>query len=206
MPLEEVPLDLDSLPLPANVESFLKTADEVVSEHMHIVPGTMQGFVPSDFVTVYRALHEIVDADLATGTQFCEWGSGVGTVTLLAAMLGCEACGIEIDHDLTSAAQRLAADFEVEADLITGSFVPPGTEHLIDDAFVEYDGELNLEPHADSTYDQLGKDVQEFDVIFAFPWPNDEQLTGKMFDFAAAEGALLLTYHEMESVKLQRKI
>jgi hypothetical protein len=65
---------------------------------------------------------------------------------------------------------------------------------------------LSLRPDSDTTYEDLGLDVDDFDLIFAFPWPNDEELTEQLFDRFAANGALLLTYHQPEAIRLRRKL
>ena len=58
---------------------------------------------------------------------------------------------------------------------------------------------------ADDAYQQLDAEIADFDLIFAFPWPNDEELTARMFERFGADGALLLTYCEQDSVRLRRK-
>ena len=52
----------------------------------------------------------------------------------------------------------------------------------------------------------LGLEVRDFDLIFAYPWPNDEELTASLFERFAAPGALLLTYDETDAVRLRRKV
>src|SRR5215470_19355500 len=44
----------------------------------------------------------------ARGRTFLEWGSGIGTITIMAERLGFEAVGIEIDARLVAAARELA--------------------------------------------------------------------------------------------------
>ena len=76
-----------------------------------------------------------------------------------------------------------------------------------------------VEPHLDWTdgvawltttgpdgYDELELDPDDFDVIFAYPWPGEEQVIFDLFADYAAVGALLLTYHGIEGVRLQRKV
>ena len=55
-------------------------------------------------------------------------------------------------------------------------------------------------------YDELGMDLSDMDLVFAYPWPGEEGLIEALFDAFAAEGALLLTYHGMNEMKLQRKV
>ena len=56
-----------------------------------------------------------------------------------------------------------------------------------------------------SGYDELDLEPDDFDVIFAYPWPGDEELIDSLFEKFAATGALLLTYHGINEMRLQRK-
>ena len=43
-------------------------------------------------------------------------------------------------------------------------------------------------------------------VLLAWPWPGEEQIVFDLFARYGAVGALLLTYHGLEGVRLQRKL
>jgi hypothetical protein len=58
---------------------------------------------------------------------------------------------------------------------------------------------------AQAAYEDLGLEPDDFDLIFAYPWPGEEQVIFDLFADCAATGALLLTYHGLEGVRLQRK-
>ena len=96
-----------------------------------LCPATSAASVPCDLVALYHALRSIAEAGLACGDSFCEWGSGLGGVASLAAMLGFDAYGIEIDQDLCRAAQELAGDFSVPVEFVNGSFIPNEAEGLV---------------------------------------------------------------------------
>lgn len=165
------------------------------------------GFFPSDYVTVYHALLAITQLDLATGSAFCEWGSGLGVVTNLAEMQGWQACGIEINRDLVDEAIELAEAFDSHAEFVHGSFVPRGCEARAEKAYAATDeGVAWLSTEADDAYDDLGLDPDDFDLIFAYPWPGEENVIDELFDYCAARGALLLTYGQQNSVRLHRKV
>ena len=68
------------------------------------------------------------EAGLLGGRWFCEWGSGFGVNTCLAAMLEFDAWGIEVEGELVAAARRLAADFDLPAEFVRGSFIPAGSD------------------------------------------------------------------------------
>jgi hypothetical protein len=206
MPLTDCDLVIDPTNLPVNVAEFLREADHRSRGFASSIPSTFRGFVPSDYVFVYHALRAIAEANVVCGNSFCEWGSGLGVVASLAALIGFDAYGIEIDRDLFNASLELAEEFDIPVELINGSFIPQGADDLVDRAFAECDGGLALEPHADQTYDELGLEVRDFALIFAFPWPNDEELTAELFERFAARGALLLTYSDSNSMRLRRKV
>jgi hypothetical protein len=54
--------------------------------------------------------------------RLCEWGSGIGIGIGIAAMLGFESVGIEIDPALAGAARKLLADYRLTATVETGSY------------------------------------------------------------------------------------
>jgi hypothetical protein len=55
-------------------------------------------------------------------------------------------------------------------------------------------------------YEELETEPDEYDVVFAYPWPGEEQVIFDVFADCAAVGALLLTYHGQEGLRLQRKV
>ena len=48
-------------------------------------------------------------------------------------------------------------------------------------------------------------DKDDFDLIFAYPWPSEGQVIERLFERYAADGALLLIYHQFDAVQLYRK-
>ncbi len=109
MPLVDIEITINGSVLPDDVVGFVREADLRVSQFVRDSPIRVTGFVPSDFVTVYHALQAITEANLAPGNSLCEWGSGLGVVASLGAMLGFKVCGIEIERGLVDASRRNAA-------------------------------------------------------------------------------------------------
>jgi protein-L-isoaspartate O-methyltransferase len=66
-------------------------------------------------------VYHVLDA-LPRGT-FCEWGSGMGIITGIAAMLGFDATGIELNPKLASASRELLADYGLKATIVTGDYL-----------------------------------------------------------------------------------
>ena len=207
MPLLDVDISINGSGLPSNVVAFLREAELRVSQFVRNSPDHVKGFVPSDFVTVYRSLRAITEANLAAGTSLCEWGSGFGVVASLAAMLEFQVCGIEIERALVNASRRLADDFSLPVEFVHGSFVPSGAEADVEEAYAACSTEYFwLVTDADDAYDELGLGPDDFDVVFAYPWPAEECLIECLFEKYAAEEALLLTYTSYDSVRLRRKV
>ena len=206
MPLVDIEISINGSVLPDNVVSFLHEADLRVSQFVRNSPLRATGFVPSAFESVYHALRAITDSDLAPGTSLCEWGSGFGVVASLAAMLEFMACGIEIEKNLVDASRRLADDFGLPVEFVHGSFIPSGAESCAEEAYADNNAEYSwLVTDADDAYDELGLDPADFDVVFAYPWPDEEYLIMSLFEKYAAEDALLLMYDQFNSVRFLGK-
>jgi predicted O-methyltransferase YrrM len=202
MRLAEIEPELTAASLPANVAALLAQSRQLVAKLEKQAHADFAAFVPSDFELVYRALVSIQSRRLATGRRFVEWGSGLGVVTCLAQWVGFDAVGIEIEPRLVNMAQVLAAEHHVGAQFVCGSFIPAGAnvrlERLADIAWLSTDG-----PDA---YTELELDADDFDLVFAYPWPGEEQVIFDLFADCAAVGTLLLTYHGQDGMRLQRKV
>jgi hypothetical protein len=143
-------------------------------------------FVPADYETVLRALLPL----RAPGRRFLEWGSATGVVTIMADLLGFDACGIEIDHDLVAIARDLAARFDSAARFGAGSFLPAGYEWRSPTG----DRRLGTIGLAPSAYPSLGRSLDEFDIVFAYPWGGEEPIMKDVMRAYGARDALLLLH------------
>jgi len=202
MPLVDVELPPPSTDeLPARIRALIRESDR--RTQAFLARRTVPGFVTSDPERVGRALQAITETNLAPGDACCEWGSGFGLVALMAACLGFRACGIEINGDLVDHATELAADFGLDVEFACGTYIPPGGEDLTD-ACEEFDW---LSAGGACGYDALGVDPADFDLIFAYPWPGEEQVIDDLFERFGATSALLLTFHGFrEDLRLRRKV
>ena len=172
---------------------------EALDETMRV---EIPAFVPSNFDLVYRALAELNRSNLTTGQRFVEWGSGLGVVACLASCAGFDSVGIEIEPKLVEMAKEIARDHKIDVQFACGSFVPDGLEPRVDWA----GGVAWLSTNGPDGHEELELDPDDFDVVFAYPWPGEEQVIFDLFADVAAVGALLLTYHGIDGVKLQRKV
>ena len=149
----------------------------------------------------HAALAWIRECSVAPGECFMEWGCGFGVVASIAAALGFESYGIEIDAELVQNARALARDFDLSPTIVEGSFVPVGGDDLTDSM-----GEHAwLSLGGPDGYDAIGLEPDDFDVIYAYPWPGEEHIVERLFERYAAAGAVLVTYRGLEGVCVQRK-
>ncbi len=194
--------ELAQIEIPDDIRRLLADADQRIA---HYVERTQDApviaFVPCDFPTAYRALVWIREEGLAPGTSFCEWGSGFGVVAMLAASLGFEATGIEVEADLVDEATELATDYEIPVEFVEGSFIPDGSD-AIGDGLTEF---AWLDVGTPPAYDTLGLDPDDFDVVFAYPWPGEQDVICDLFEAHAATGSLLLTQQGTEGTRLYRR-
>jgi len=200
--LTTVEFDPPKLVLPPNVAALIEDAGRRIDELDNTTRIEIPAFVPSNFELAYHALAEIAAANLATGHRFIEWGSGIGVIACLASCLGFDAVGIEIEQKLVNMANHLAADHNIDVEFACGSFVPDGIVPRVD--WVDGVAWLTTEGH--DGYEILDLDADDFDIVFAYPWPGEEQVIFDLFADTAAVGSLLLTYHGIDGVKLQRKV
>lgn len=202
MRLVEIALTICKEPLPPRVELLLAEARKRIESLEEQSRASIPAFVPSDYELVYRALVAIREEKLATGRRFCEWGSGIGAITCLAVLAGYDAYGIEIESELVNIAEELALDQSVAAQFAGGSFIPVGIEPQVDSV----SDVTWLSTSGSDGYGQLELDPDDFDLIFAYPWPGEEQVIFDIFLECAAVGTLLLTYHGLEGLRLHRKV
>lgn len=202
MPLVEVPLVVDrSEPIPSAVREFVQEANRRIDAFQQ--ESRVPGFVPSHLEQAYRVLRAVAADHARPGALFCEWGSGFGAIACLAALLGFDAVGIEIEAVLVDEAERLARDFNVPVEFLRGSFIPEGSTVVAE--VDPGDGFAWLTPE-EASPGALPFDPDDFDIIFAYPWPSEEDVTQVLFERHARPGALLVSYHGGETFRLRRKI
>src|SRR5215475_14116487 len=85
-------------------------------------------FVPSVPERVLAVLEEVTTRKLPPTRVFCEWGSGFGTATCLAALLGYEAYGLEIDEELVRLSRAIARRLGIPVEILCTSLLPAGYE------------------------------------------------------------------------------
>ena len=192
----------DSEELPSDVGRLIQRSSRRIHAALADLGQRACGFVPCDYEDLYRALVAIGEVYIDK-SRFCEWGSGFGVGCVLASLTGSEACGIEIRSEYVRAARDLATELGLDIEFYEGSFVPSDYDpsahlHCADGVTILSGSGAN---------DEVDVAIDDFDLIYAFPWPGEEDLYFDIFDRYAACGAHLLTYHgPAEGFALQRKI
>lgn len=141
-------------------------------------------FVAADYPVVLEALIAL----RAPGLRFLEWGSATGVITIMADLLGFEACGIEIDRDLVVQARDLARRMGSGARFAAGSFLPTGYHWKTRGG----DPRLGTIGYGDSGYLELGMPLEEFHLVFGYPWDGEEPMMHDLIKMHGRPDARLL--------------
>jgi hypothetical protein len=150
---------------------------EVRVDHWH-------PFIASDYQRVREALLALREP----GLRFLEWGSANGVITIMADLIGFEACGIELDADLVATARALAVRFGSRARFAAGSFVPAGYRPRLRNG----EGRLGTIGDGPSAYGELGLALDDFDLVYAYPWKGEERAFRDLFEQYGGRKARLL--------------
>lgn len=124
------------------------------------------------------------------GARFLEWGSATGVITVMADLLGYEACGIELDGELVAVSMELARRYDSGARFAEGSFLPAGYRWRPRSG----DGRSGTIGEGTSGYLVLGRPLDEFDVVFGFPWDGEEPMMLDLMRSYGRRGGLLLIH------------
>jgi hypothetical protein len=143
-------------------------------------------FVPADYDEVLRTLLPL----RAPGLRFLEWGSATGVITVMADLLGFEAYGIELDPALVEIARELAARHGSGARFAAGSFLPAGYRWRASDG----DERLGTIGRGASGYQALGLPLEEFDLVYGYPWNGEEAMMRDLMKRYGGKGARLLLH------------
>ena len=170
-------------------------------------------FVPSVPERVWAVLAEVTTRQLPPTRIFCEWGSGFGTATCLAAVLGYEAYGLEIDAELVRRSRAIARRLGIPVTMLCTSFLPAGYAASAggDGAALVTPEAVNAhhdtaEARAPLRYDGMESAIADIGVFFAYPWPEERVLMRQLFEAVARVGALLVVYHTDTDIRVLRKV
>ncbi len=153
-------------------------------------------YVSADYLAIFEKLCELrgrVDTVL-------EWGSGLGVVAIMASRLGFDAYGIEAEPDLVKLAEGLAHKFQATPRFVVGSFIPSEFEEDLQ-AGEEFGRTLTT---ATSAYEELDMELRDFDLVYAYPWPDEHGIYRSIMRRHASRHALYMRYDAREGLSLTR--
>jgi hypothetical protein len=186
--------DLDPVPS-ERLAALIEEGSEIFRRFDREVRGQRwHSFVAADYEGVLRALIPL----RGPGLRFLEWGSATGVITIMADLLGFEACGIELDGALVDVSRSLAEKYESDARFVAGSFLPEGYAWTPDTG----DGRQGTIGHGPPGYAELGRRLDDFDVVFAYPWSGEEPMMHDILRRHGRHGARLLIHGNNEGVKI----
>ncbi len=143
-------------------------------------------FVAADYERVLAALLPL----RAPGLRFLEWGSATGVITIMADLLGFEAYGIELDPALVEVARDLARRHGSSARFTAGSFLPTGYRWRSPSG----DERIGTIGYGDSAYPRMGHPLEDFDLVYAYPWNGEEPMMRDLMQRYGARDARLLIH------------
>ena len=197
----ELPSSLDKLPIPRETESWIADAQRRIEafqdcwEKSHI-----EQFVAADYALVYQTLAWLRQTQSLIGNRIIEWGCGFAVVSALASQLGWDVIGVEAEQVLLDQADKTIASWRTSVQLINGNFLPPGAETLSDDPTLP-----SLGHDAPNAYELLDMDLDDFAIVYAYPWPGEDDFHEAVFDRYAAPGALLVLFCGPHDMRVWRK-
>jgi hypothetical protein len=154
------------------------------------------GYVSADYALVYESLSQL----RGTVLTFLEWGSGLGVVSIMASRMGFEAYGIEAEWQLVEHSESLAREYGSNAQFALGSFIPDDFE------WTPANGDSHQRTIIDaaSAYDELDMGLRDFDLIYAYPWPDEHTLFHNIIRQFGRKETTLLSYDVREGIELVR--
>lgn len=193
---ESIELDdqTDHAPLPPPMQALCSEAGEIWDRYEN--EREFRGFVAADYEAIYQVLVQL-QGRVAT---VLEWGSGLGVITIMASGLGFDACGIEIEPELVDLSRDLAGKYGPQARFATGNFIPDHYEWS-----PEYgDGDFRTTSEAASGYEELDMELRDFDLVYAYPWPNEQPMYHDIMRQCGGKNSLYLGYDVREGASLSR--
>lgn len=145
-------------------------------------------FVAAEYPVVLEALAAL----RAPGLRFLEWGSATGVITIMADLLGFDACGIEIDAPLVDQARELARRYDSAATFTAGSFLPAGYQWNNPGG----DRRTGTIEEGESGYLRMGRPLSDFDLVFGYPWAGEAAMMHDLMKVHGSPSARFLLHGE----------
>ena len=197
----QIPSSVDTTPIPVELAVQISSArNEIEAFQDRWDRPQIEQFVAADYPLVYQCLKWTLQHQPLVGQRFLEWGSGFSIVSAIAAKLGLTAFGIEAEPDLLAMGRKTIQTWNVSGELVEGNFLPPGAAQLADDPMLP-----SLHHDPSDGYKKLGLELDDFALVYAYPWPGEDDFHEFVFDRYAATGELLMLFCGPNDVRLWRK-
>lgn len=198
----DFPRGLDSYPLDqAALSLILKAQNRIQAFQDRWDQPQIEQFVASDYGLVQRAIQWVVAERLMMGNRMLEWGCGFAVVAAIGSRLGLDVIGVESESLLLKQAQQTVIDFDTPVDLVHGNFLPPGAESLSRNPDFP-----SLGHDVENAYERMGLDLDDFALVFGYPWPGEELFHQAVFQRYGAVGGLLMLFCGPNDLRLWRKV
>lgn len=218
----ELPARLDERPIPDSVLGMIHDLHQRIEafQDRWDVPQIEQ-FVAADYALVYQTLAWIRETQLLPGNRFLEWGCGFAAVTVIADGLGWDAIGVEAEPILMKHGRKTVQQWcqplrksigknadgrEITGpfpDLVEGNFLPPNADELADDPTLP-----SLGHQMPSAYDTIGLELDDFAIVYSYPWPGEDEFHESVFDRYGGSGSILVQFagpNDMRAWRSTRK-
>ncbi len=201
--LERLDFDWDdALEIPPETQCILDDADRILQAYWdQWTKKPIEQYVACDFRDVWRALAQLTARKIANGNTFCEWGCGFGIVTGLASQLGWESIGIEAEPFLVEQANRFLSRNRLQGEIVHGNFLPRGSERLAG----SQSNHASLFHQVANAYEKHDLELDDYSLVFAYPWPGEHAFLQEVFRHYAGDGALMLMFLGPYEIELYRK-
>jgi len=161
----------------------------------------IEQFVASDYELVHRVLTWVVSQRLMMGSRMVEWGCGFAVAAAIGSRLGLDVFGIEAEGMLLKHARQTLADFDTPVDLVQGNFLPRGAESLSHNPDFP-----SLGHEVENAYELIGLDLDDFALVYGYPWPGEHVFHQAVFERYGATGGLLMLFCGPNDLRLWRKV
>mgnify|MGYP001095047983 CR=1 FL=1 len=197
-----IPSAVDRLAIPSEIRLWINDAHQRIEAfHDRWDRPQIEQFVAADYELVYQSIAWMIDTQPLIGRRFLEWGCGFAVVSALASTFHFDVIGIEAENELMERAKQMVADWEVSVELVTGNFLPPGSESLADDPTLP-----SLGHQVESAYESIGLELDDFSVVYSYPWPGEDDFHERVFVNYASPGAMLMQFCGPNDVRLWRNV
>ena len=153
-------------------------------------------YVSADYDAVFGSLVQL----RGQAVTFLEWGSGLGVVTIMASRLGFQAYGIENEPELVDHAHAFGERYAPAARFVCGNFFPSQFEWNPGKGEIEVRTAL----HSAAAYEKMGRKLSDFDLVYAYPWPEEHELYRNVMREFGGPDSLFLTYEVRRGMELHR--